>query len=356
MESDCRPSLVSSRRTFRSALVGVVFAVAVVCGVPSAAMAQPAVTPGAASVAFGKWETVRWEQGIQVEATGLTTGIVATLPFPQDWPEQRVRMVSTEYDAKRVSVRFISLGEGARQMVVTIPRLRPDERCFVRVVFDVERRDVAATKPVDALRVPKRLSSKLRAYLQPSPFIESRDRSIRRAAKEATEGASTDWERVEKIYDWVREHVRYQFDDQIRPAVEALQKGHGDCEELTSLFVAMCRAQGIPARSVWVPGHCYPEFYLERPSGEGTWFPCQAAGTRLFGEMVEQRPILQKGDRFKVRGKSGWQRYVAETLVAKRAESPPKVAFFRRPVERRPGEAPKSRSAERTSDRSLPPD
>ena len=51
---------------------------------------------------------------------------------------------------------------------------------------------------------------------------------------------------------------------------------------------------------VWVPGHCYPEFYLEDAEGRGHWIPCQAAGTRAFGSMPEHRPILQKGDNFRV--------------------------------------------------------
>ena len=80
----------------------------------------------------------------------------------------------------------------------------------------------------------------------------------------------------------------------------ALKDKTGDCEELTSLFIALCRASDIPARTVWVPGHCYPEFYLEDDEGKGHWFPCQAAGSRAFGGIPEQKPILQKGDNFSV--------------------------------------------------------
>ena len=99
------------------------------------------------------------------------------------------------------------------------------------------------------------------------------------------------------------------------------EDGFGDCEELTSLFVAMCRVAGIPARSVWVPGHCYPEFYLEDEQGEGHWYPCQAAGTRIFGAMPEARPVLQKGDNFRIPGSRQPQRYVQETVTAKNADS-----------------------------------
>ena len=80
------------------------------------------------------------------------------------------------------------------------------------------------------------------------------------------------------------------FARQIEGARQALDDGFGDCEELTSLFVAMCRAVGIPARCVWVPGHCYPEFYLEDKEGKGHWFPCQAAGSPAFGGIPEKRP------------------------------------------------------------------
>jgi hypothetical protein len=128
----------------------------------------------------------------------------------------------------------------------------------------------------------------------------------------------------------VREKVEYK-EGKIKTAVAALQDGHGDCEELTSLFIAACRAADVPARMVWVPDHCYPEFYLVDDAGEGHWFPCQAAGTRAFGSMPELRPILQKGDNFKVPEKKKPQRYVAEFLSGKpvKGSGPPKVTFVR---------------------------
>jgi hypothetical protein len=165
----------------------------------------------------------------------------------------------------------------------------------------------------------------------PSPKIESRDPRIRALAKEIGADKENAWDRVEAIYDWVRAKVKYKTGD-LKGAVAALKDGTGDCEELTSLFIAICRAAGIPARTVWVPGHCYPEFYLEDKEGKGHWFPCQAAGTRAFGGIPENRPILQKGDCFH----PPWnrriqQRYMAEYLSG--TPSPgggqPKVTFIR---------------------------
>ena len=119
----------------------------------------------------------------------------------------------------------------------------------------------------------------------------------------------------------MRENVEYKFDTQIHSCLDALDSGKGDCEELSSLFIAICRARDIPARAVWIPGHTYPEFYLLDENGNGQWFPCQAAGSRQFGEMNERRPVLQKGDRFKVSGQKELQRYAQPTLKCRDASA-----------------------------------
>jgi hypothetical protein len=87
-----------------------------------------------------------------------------------------------------------------------------------------------------------------------------------------------------------------------------------------------------------VPDHCYPEFYLVEADGEGHWFPCQAAGTRAFGSMPELRPILQKGDNFKVPEDSKPRRYVSEFLtgVPVRGGGQPEHTFVREFVQASP--------------------
>jgi hypothetical protein len=128
----------------------------------------------------------------------------------------------------------------------------------------------------------------------------------------------------------VRENVEYK-NGPIKGAAAALRDGTGDCEELTSLFIAICRAAGIPARTVWVEGHCYPEFYLLDKAGEGHWFPCQAAGTRAFGEIPELRPVLQKGDNIRPPyNRRDRQRYMANHLTG--AGGRPEVTFIRKMV------------------------
>jgi transglutaminase-like putative cysteine protease len=173
-----------------------------------------------------------------------------------------------------------------------------------------------------------RPDKEVKIYLGPSPSIESRHKQIRALADELTDPELSDWEQIERFYDYVRENVTYK-NGTLKGALQALRDGDGDCEELTSLFIALCRAHGVPARTVWVPDHCYPEFYLVDENEEGHWLPCQAAGDRAFGTIPELRPILQKGDNFKVPEKKGRQRYVAEFLTGKGGGGKPRVRFIR---------------------------
>jgi hypothetical protein len=288
------------------------------------------VSSATADITFANERTELWQIGVTVQAQGgMVNGIVATIPVPRPWPEQDVKEIRREISSNVASVQYRDLDEAARQLVIAIPRLTGTEQATAFVTLEIKKRDIVAPTETAELKVPNRVSGQLRAYLKPSPYIESRDRVIGAATREVVAGQEHAWQQVEAIYDWTREKVEYRFDTQIKGARKALDDGFGDCEELTSLFVAMCRAAKIPARAVWIPDHCYPEFYLEDSEGNGHWYPCQAAGTRAFGSMPESRPILQKGDSFRLPGQRKPVRYVQETLRAKNASAAPAVQFVR---------------------------
>lgn len=285
-------------------------------------------------IRLGEATTSKWRIGVIVLAPGAVTGIVATTPVPMDWPEQQVKIVSEEKTANVGKLTYRTLDSGVKQMLVSIPKLNAGEEASAIVTFEVTRREILAPEETSIYRAPARSSRELSKFLLPSPYIESTDAKIRMLAADVTAEKELGWERAAAAFDWVRENVKYEFAEQIKPAVQALQDRQGDCEELSSLVIALCRASKIPARAVWVPGHCYPEFYLIDDKGEGHWFPCQAAGAdRQFGSMIEDRPILQKGDNFRVPEEKGQQRYVKQFLSAKNAAANPEVKFVLEKVE-----------------------
>jgi hypothetical protein len=288
----------------------------------------------ARGIRLGEASTSKWRIGVTVHAPGAVTGILATTPVPMDWPEQQVKTVGEEKSPNIGRISYRVLDGGVKQMLISIPRLNAGDDASAIVTFDVTRSEILAPEDTGVYSLPARSSRELSKYLLPSPYIESTDAQIKSLAAEITAGKEQGWDRTAAVFDWVRENVKYEFAEQIKPAVQALQDGQGDCEELSSLVIALCRANKIPARAVWVPGHCYPEFFLTDDKGQGHWFPCQAAGAdRQFGSMIEDRPILQKGDNFKVPEERGPQRYVKQFLSAKNAAADPVVKFVLEKVE-----------------------
>lgn len=258
-------------------------------------------------------QTQRWRIGLRLDSTGVACqDVLATFPMPMAWPEQAVRLLHQDVDPRFDRWEVRDLPGGARQVVLVMSRVAAGSKPEAMFELEVVRSRILPPEQTDDLVIPKRPGNQLKIFLGTSPYIDSGDARIRAAAREIAAGDhASPWKQVEAIYDWVRERVEYVEGD-IKSASQALRDGKGDCEEMTSLFVAVCRSSRIPARMVWIPDHCYPEFYLEDAAGNGTWFPCQAAGTRQFGTMDEYRPVLQKGDRFKVPEHRQPVRYVAE--------------------------------------------
>jgi hypothetical protein len=117
----------------------------------------------------------------------------------------------------------------------------------------------------------------VKMYLQPTENIQSDDPSIKSAAESIVKDASDDFEKVSMLALWVNGQMTYDLSlsDKNYDAVSVLAMKRGVCAEYTTLFIALARSVGIPARfiSAWAYGkygwerHAYSEVYI------GKWVP-----------------------------------------------------------------------------------
>lgn len=281
------------------------------CVMPAQAQFKPEQSKSA--VRLGEEKVSKYEVGATITASnGPVRNVQILLPVPFDWPEQEAK-ISAENLSPGAKTKGYQKYDGVRRLIIFIPTIKGGKEVTCSVTFDVKRRMVLPPEDPSVMQIPKKASPELAKYLKASPYIETGKKEIIELAKAAVAGKETAWEQVEAICAITREKVEYKTSD-LKGAYAALKDGFGDCEELTSLFIALCRVNHIPARIVWVSGHSYAEFYLETPAGEGYWMPCQIAGESAFPEMPDFRPILQKGDNFKVPEEKEPQRYVHEIL------------------------------------------
>jgi hypothetical protein len=247
---------------------------------------------------LGAAKVQRWRCGVEVEAVGgACSNLLAYVPFPMEWPEQDIKGIEDDI-APEAKVTYETV-DGVKLMVVRIASLPAGQKTRAIVTFELRRSAILQPEDTAGYRLAdaKKLDRKLSPYLLPSPKIESKDPKIRALARQIGTDQQKAWGKVEAIYDWVREKVTLK-EGTVHGALAALKDGKGCHEDLTSLFIGICRAADIPARTVWVPGHCYAEFYLLDSEGNGHWFPCNPAGDRSFGGIGDQRPVMEKGDNF----------------------------------------------------------
>lgn len=175
---------------------------------------------------------------------------------------QRCLRIESSYPHELITDSF-----GNQILHFTFDKFPPYATSIIAVKIEL----LLSTTP-NSLAVPN-----LQTFLKPEKYIESDNLELRRLAQ--TLKAATPLQTAEKIFNWVAGNVRYAgYLRNDRGALYALRHREGDCTEFMYLFVALCRANHIPARSIGgyistqnkilKPGdyHNWAEFYLD-----GAW-------------------------------------------------------------------------------------
>ncbi len=104
----------------------------------------------------------------------------------------------------------------------------------------------------------------LELYLQETNIIDWSDSTIIAQANELAEGKDDLFVVAFNLASWVEENVEYNLNSITAESSQSsswvLENKEGVCDEMTSLFIAMCRSLGIPAR--FVTGMTYTESEL----------------------------------------------------------------------------------------------
>ena len=203
------------------------------------------------------------------------------IPAAQSDPFQDVKIISAKGDLPLRKTREGKFGDEiyfADSANASRPELNFD------VEYDVTRRERVALNPA-AHMVRASLTTKERDEdLQPDALVPITGLPAELAAK-VTQGKAEPIDKARAIYDYVFSTMKYDKTGTgwgRGDVLYACDAKKGNCTDFHSLFIAMARSQGIPARfeigfplpddkhSAEIAGyHCWSDFYVD---GKG-WIP-----------------------------------------------------------------------------------
>src|SRR3989338_6246910 len=124
------------------------------------------------------------------------------------------------------------------------------------------------------------LQEELRKFTKPAEIIDSDDEDVIEFASKLVEGEDDLYIVVNKIAEWTKENVHYNLSTLTANASQkaswVLEQRQGVCDELTSLFIAMLRSVGIPAKFFSGVAYTNSELFPENWGSHGwaeVYFP-----------------------------------------------------------------------------------
>ena len=106
---------------------------------------------------------------------------------------------------------------------------------YVHPVIKPERRGNAEVGPA--------------VFLQPCHFINCDDPRVKELARRAAGDETDSWRKARRLERWVKQNMRPDNAVPLGPAGEVARQLCGDCRQYALLTAALCRAEGIPART-----------------------------------------------------------------------------------------------------------
>ena len=226
------------------------------------------------------------------------------MPLPREWDTQRdVSIVSLEPEPTDV---FTEPVNGNRVVFWEVDLQQGQAHTFAEE-FEISLLGTRWQIDEHNIGVYDLSGPAVQTYLAPTEFIQSNHPEVRQAANSIVGEEANPYRKARLIFDFVVAHMKGSSPED--DALTALRTGRGECGAHAHLFVALCRAAGVPARPVtglagfrqgewlWPEGvgtHMWAEFYLQNYG----WIPVDTNDARLgshYGSSFADRLILSKG-------------------------------------------------------------
>ena len=276
------------KKRFLSVMLGMTMTASLLAGCGAEKEAAPAATEAAPTEAATEAATeapteeavvaepeveVKVQSGTVITKVDLTSyeagkEVQVWIPVPQDGNEQVIENV--RFDAGEAEAEITTDEIGNQMLYVKWDKDADPASRKAELSFHVARCEVLRPEFVEEGEV----GDGFEEYLKETGTIIFSD-EIMATATEITEGLDTVYDKARAVYDWIIANMNR--DNSVigcgkGEVCELLNTRAGKCTDINSMFVALCRANGIPAREMFgvrinndvITGnqHCWAQFYL----------------------------------------------------------------------------------------------
>lgn len=187
-------------------------------------------------------DTLRQESGMGLSSVRMTREEAQAVPTSEE-PADLISLSAVQLRGSLKQAR------DTRHLELRIKGVEPErvrnEPPLQSVAGDVVTVDIPLLAELPALPVEDRSEAD---WLKASLTLPVGHEEIRSRATEVVGDASTRLEAVQRLTDFVYNHVEKIPSIGVPNGLEVLRSARGDCNEHTALFVSLARAAGVPSR------------------------------------------------------------------------------------------------------------
>ena len=195
---------------------------------------------------------VRYDFDLKGEEPVFPARLWNPMPYKAPWQNVRTLSFDGNYDSWNLN------DDNAYDVNILYAQWKKSPKPKrLRIEMEIETRyrsvPIGEIEAASAKNLP--VPEAVRRFLEPTEHIPT-DGKVKARADELTRGLRDRFEKVKRIYDWVTE-VTFRDPKVIGCGVghagKMMESGYfgGKCTDISSLFVALLRAAGIPAREIF---------------------------------------------------------------------------------------------------------
>ncbi|MBN1817243.1 MAG: serine hydrolase [Sedimentisphaerales bacterium] len=193
--------------------------------------------------------TVRYEYRVMNPTPKDTGNIDVYVPLPSESPHQKIHYLHLPDNA---GGRIFTDIHGQKLVHYSFDRLVSGQWVDLGFVVGVTLYNTCWNPPQQAAyqNTTDLTSEQRKRYLMAETNYSMDAELMRKVAADLTQDTEGDFEKLEKIHDYVIRKIRYVRDNTWDPAAVVLARGAGSCSEYNYVLSGLCRLAGLPTRCV----------------------------------------------------------------------------------------------------------